>query len=191
MAPAHAEPSAIINGGFYHEWVWGYEPSGLVVADGTESSKLTDVGGSGVFFDDGERLDIVHRDDFQQTDQVEHALQSVDRIITNERSLVSKRPDPQRASRSAVALTDDAVWLVLLAGDGSIQRHANTIQLVETSRYGVPLWAFTTLLVESIEPKKALNLDGSVSTQLLVRLEGQTFSIRGDRGVLNAIYLRQ
>jgi uncharacterized protein YigE (DUF2233 family) len=184
---------AAINGGFYREALFGYEPLGLVIADSDTEAERTDKGGSGVVFFDGDRLDIVHRDAFDSgNDEITDALQSVDRLVDGGRSLVKQRHDPQRASRAAVAVTDDAIWLVVAAGNGSIQRRGDIVTLSKTGGYGMPLWAFSRLLVESIGPQRALNLDGAVSTQLIVQLRdtpqaNRTFVIRGDRGVLNAL----
>lgn len=179
---------AAVNGGFYRDTITGYEPLGLVMREGRAESKLTRDGGSGVVFDDGNQLRIVHRDKFEPRDDTRHALQSIDRIIDAGKNLVRKRTGTKLSPRVAIALTDDAVWLALAAGVETVSRSGNFVELKKTGHYGLPLWAFAECLRQSVGPRVALNLDGGISTQMLVRLDdGRSFEVRGVEGVLNAL----
>ena len=183
--PDDQGPWAIINGGFYD--VDG-RAMGVVVADGETFSPFRRGGGSGVFqvTENGPR--IIHRNEFEPG--AIQALQSIDRIIDNGRSLVNRRANARSTARSAVVITDNELIFVVVAQDESISGKGDDVRLGITSRLGLPLWAFTDYLLSSTGARAALNLDGSVSSQFAARLGGQDVRVRGVRGTVNALIMR-
>ena len=172
---------ATINGGFYENDA----PMGLVVTGGVEHAPVSPRGGSGIFqFGDG-GAHVVHRDVWQPGPQ--EALQSVDRLVADSASVVVRRDDAPIDARSAVVVSADAVWLVALASDASISPAEDGVTLHDTTRHGLPLWAFADYLRASTGAVEALNLDGAVSTQLAVHTPDRTFRVHGERGTIDAI----
>jgi hypothetical protein len=95
------------------------------------------------------------------------------------------------AARSAVVLEPNAVWLVLQAADASIADHtARTVQIRDPYDHGMPLWAFADWLVAEMNAVDALNMDGGLSTNLLVRTPDHAFSVTGVDGTINAVLFR-
>ncbi len=189
LLPGDPGPWATINGGFYERGAMG-----LVVSDGAEHSPLSRRGGSGVFSwsaDSGPR--IQHRSDW--TAGAPQALQSIDRLVDAGHSLVKQRPTARSAARSAVAISSDRLWLVALADDASIEPlpragGAELVQLHDTVVIGLPLWAFADYLIDAVGAEQALNLDGAVSTQLVVQTPDRRFEVLGERGTINSLTIR-
>lgn len=183
--PDDPGPWAIINGGFYD--VDG-RAMGVVVADGETFSPFRRGGGSGVFQVTQEGPRIIHRSEFKPG--VIQALQSIDRIIDNGRSLVNPRLNARSTARAAVVITDKELIFVVVAQDESVSGKGDDVRLGITSRLGLPLWAFSDYLLRSTGAREALNLDGSVSTQFAARLAGRDIRVRGVRGTVNALIMR-
>ncbi len=183
--PSDSGTWVAINGGFYD--VDG-GPMGLVVADGVVQNPFRRGGGSGIFEMTGEGPRIIHHSRYEAG--AVHALQSIDRIIAEGKSLVNPRANARRAARAAVAATAEEIVFVLLAQDESILRLGDDTQLQFTSRVGLPLWAFAEYLIESTAARDALNLDGSVSAQMAANVDGHLFRVRGSRGTVNALIMR-
>jgi uncharacterized protein YigE (DUF2233 family) len=189
LVPSDEGPWAAINGGFYDE---NERPMGLVVSDGVTRNKFRRGGGSGVFLVTEQGPQVVHRSDYQPDGQagVRQAVQSIDRMIDGGRSLVQWRPEAPRAARSAVAISEREIVLILLADDRSLFGQEPDVRLASTSGFGLPLWAFSEYVLGSTAAKQALNLDGSRSSQLTARIGGGKFRIRGVAGTINALILR-
>lgn len=186
LLPNDDGPWVAINGGFYD----ADAPMGLVVHSGTVHAPFRRGGGSGVLvgLPDGS-VAIKHRND--ELPAAAEAVQSIDRLIAEGRSLVQPQPDAPRAARSAVALTDDRVWIVLAASDSSVLLDDDgQLALRATSGRGLALSAFADLLLSETGAKEALNLDGAVSSQLAVRDHDRRFEIRGELGTIDAIVFR-
>ena len=96
----------------------------------------------------------------------------------------------EQAARSAVALTEKEVIFVALAARTSVREFDGGARLFKTSFLGLPLWAFADYVSASTGAREALNMDGAVSTQMMVRLDGESFKVIGERGVINAVELR-
>lgn len=186
---------AILNGGFYESWPDGEQPyraMGVVRSQGKEFSPYRHRGGSGVLFVQDGKPVILHRDAYKKRggDPPEQALQSIDRIISGGKPLVKKREGAKMAARSAVALTDSEVIFIALAARTSVREFDGGARLFKTSFLGLPLWAFADYVSASTGAVEALNMDGAVSTQMMVRLDGESFKLIGERGVINAVELR-
>lgn len=184
LLPADAGPWAAINGGFYDP---EGRAMGLVVSGGRERSAFVRGGGSGVFFVGPAGPAVVHRDAWKPGPA--EALQSIDRLVDEGRSLVKRREGPL-AARSAVAVGADRLWLLALAGEQSVVPLSDGARLDATAGNGLPLGVFAEWIVRSTGAITALNLDGAVSTQLAVRTSAGAFRVRGERGTINAIVLR-
>lgn len=182
---------ALINGGFYEDRDGGYGPMGLVIDQGQRLAPYRVRGGSGIFAVVGGEPKIVHRRKRKelQAEKPTVALQSIDRIADAGASLVKPKPQARRAARSAVALTKDHVWLVVVAANSSVRERTDGAQLVKTSYLGLTLGEFAGYLVAELGASEALNLDGAVSTQLLVRTPGGKLHVRGERGVLQGLWI--
>ena len=174
---------AAINGGFYREG-----PMGLVVSAGVEQHPRTPDGGSGIVVYNPMPITILHRDAYATGAQ--QALQSVDRLVDGGHSLVAPRAEAHRDARAAIVCAADAVWLVTAFADASIQYDPTGIQLVDTIGQGLTLSEFADLLIGATRAQQALNLDGAVSTQMMVSLPAGRWELRGERGTINALVLR-
>jgi len=183
LAPDEPGPWAAINGGFYEVGAMG-----LVVADGNERSPLTERGGSGVFLVDEKGPRVVHRSDWEPGPS--QALQSLDRLVDGGLSVWPEHAGAPRAARSAVAISEDALWLVVAVDRRSIPDGVEPLQLTHTVGYGLPGWAFAELLVQGVGAQQALNMDGAISTQLEVVGTENVLSILGQSGTINAIVVR-
>lgn len=184
LLPTDQGPWAAVNGGFYERG-----PMGLVVSGGVEHNPLSARGGSGVFQWTPAGPRIVHRTAW--TPGAPEAVQSIDRLVDAGRSLVKARPDARSAARSAVAISADALWLVVLADDASIHELPGVgVQLEDTVVLGLPLWTFAEYLVQELGAQTALNLDGAISTQLAVSTSTGGYAVRGERGTINAVVVR-
>lgn len=174
---------AAVNGGFYERG-----PMGLVVSEGQELAPLSGRGGSGVLSWSPELgPQVQHRDSW--TPGPTEALQSIDRLVDQGASLVNRRPKAQGAARSAVSLGESEIQLIVAADADSIRPREGGAQLVNTVGRGLPLWAFAELLVQ-LGAQQALNMDGAISTGLLVSVDGKVTHLRSERGTINAVLLR-
>ncbi|MFN7144310.1 MAG: phosphodiester glycosidase family protein [Myxococcota bacterium] len=170
---------AAIDGGFYEDG-----PMGLVVSDGVAVTPWSKRGGSGIVAYGPDPVRVVHRDAWKAG--AREALQSIDRLVDRGVSLVNERADARRASRSAVAVSTDAVWIVAAVAEESVRAAPDGIQLVNTVAYGMTLAEFAGFLVDR-GATEALNLDGAVSTQMIVATPTWRWDIRGARGTINAV----
>jgi hypothetical protein len=138
---ALGDHGALVNGGFYDSG-----PMGLVRHDGTTVHDLTPTGGSGVlFWSPGSPVRIVHRDTWAR--EGTEALQSIDRLVADGRSMVRTRADARAAARTGVAVTPEAVLLVVAAASSSAAPEGRTRLLRAAEDEGLPLWGFADLLV--------------------------------------------
>lgn len=184
LLPADAGPWAAINGGFYEVGAMG-----LVVAGGVQHTALSPRGGSGVFLFGPQGARIVHRDRWAPGEP--EALQSIDRLVDEGRSLVKARPEAPRAARSAVVLDGEGMALVAAVAAESLREQGEgSWQIRGSSGRGLSLGAFAALLAGSLGAQQALNLDGAISTQLAVRAGDRRFELRGEAGTINALLLR-
>jgi len=183
--PSDPGPWAVINGGFYD---LDGTAMGLVVADGIEYGAFRRGGGSGVLElrEDGPR--IIHHSAY--TPGATQALQSIDRIVANGVTLVKRRSGARRAARSAIALSEDTIYLMLAAQDESLSGTGDKVRVNFPAGTGLPLWALAEYIVNHTDARDALNLDGSVSAQLAARINGRNYAIRAMRGTINAILVR-
>lgn len=183
--PDDTGPWAVINGGFYD--VDG-NAMGLVVEDGVEHSRFRRGGGSGVLelSSDGPR--IIHHSAYRPGSR--QALQSIDRIVADRVPLVNRRPDARIAARAAIALSESEIILLLAAQDESVLGSGEQLRLHFASGLGLPLWALAEYIATQTDARDALNLDGSVSAQLAVRVNGRDYRIRATRGTINALVVR-
>ncbi len=188
-------PWAIVNGGFYESDPDGdYRPMGVVIADGRSLSPYRRRGGSGVLSVDAKgKASLVHRPDWPKvakTSPPRHALQSIDRVVVGGESVVSAGKDARGAARSAVAIGDDSVWLVISAADSSTSETGTSSWRLSGTSHGMTLWEWSRFLIETTGAPHALNLDGGVSTQLIAHADGARVEVRGERGTLNAVVVR-
>lgn len=189
-----AAPSwAAINGGFYEDDTkGGYRPMGVVRANKHKVKAYTYRGGSGLFLVDAQGPKIIHRSAWEKhRTQAVEALQSIDRVVDEGKSLVNPKADARYAARSAVALDKEHIWLVASVANASLYTTSKGYRLRKTSYLGMPLWAFAQYLAQHVGAQQALNLDGAVSTQLIVQTPSQRFELLGERGTMNAILLGQ
>ncbi len=183
------EPAAwaALNGGFYE----GHAAMGLVVSDGEQHSALGKRGGSGVLDWGPEPARIVHRDTWAPG--AREALQSVDRLVDGGKSLVNHREGRPQAARSAVALTEDAIWLVALVDRkslGGAPGRQRELRLAYTVGAGLTLAEFADYLVAETGAQQALNMDGAISTQLAADVGDTSLRIWGEHTTINAVVVR-
>ena len=172
---------AAINGGFYDSAAMG-----LVVSGGQIRSPLSSKGGSGVLSWGPGPARIQHRDTYGGGAQ--EALQSIDRLVDDGKVLVSPRAGAHRDSRSGVSLSPEVLCLVLAAAEASLVPMDAGYQLVRTAGEGLSLAGFAHLLREQ-QAVAALNLDGAVSSQIIVQTAAGRWEIRGERGTINALVI--
>lgn len=185
LLPSVAGPWAAINGGFYDR---DGRAMGVVIADGILHAPYRRGGGSGIVQVTAAGVEIVHHSAFSP--EATNALQSIDRIVSDSRSLVNPRPTARASARSAIALTPEEIVLVLAASNRSITGIGDDITLGLVSGYGLPLWAFSRYLVDAIGAESALNLDGGVSAQLAAKTDGREIRVRALGGTINGLLLR-
>jgi Phosphodiester glycosidase len=178
-----ASPStdqAVTNGGFYDDGAMG-----LVVHEGVQRTSLSETGGSGIVeWAPGSRISIVHRDAW--TGQGTEALQSVDRIVDRGASLVHPKADARETARTGLAVTDDAVLLVVAASNRSAEPAGSIRSLRAAEDHGLPLWAFADLMVH-LGANEAINFDGGISVGLRANVAGSVWSVDGGAGTINAV----
>lgn len=179
------EPFVAINGGFYDV---DNQAMGLVISDGQEHATLRKNGGSGVLESREGNVAIVHRNDYVLG--ADEALQSIDRIIADGKSLMTEGRRERHTARSAIAIGESHVWFVVAFEDESVvpSESDDVIQLRSTSFRGLPLWAFARYLLETTEVQDALNLDGAVSTQMAASVGDTSLDVRGEMGTINAVF---
>lgn len=184
--PDDSGPWVAINGGFYD--VDG-TPMGLVVSNGQVASSYRLGGGSGILELRGGQLQIVHRSEYQPG--ARQALQSIDRIVADGRSLVTRRSAARSAARSVVALSDHSLWFLLVTGDGDhLPAGSGRAILHSAASRGLPLWAVADYILLATDARDALNLDGSVSAQLAAKVGTFELHLQGIRGTINALLMR-
>ncbi len=189
-------PRVMINGGFYESSKTPgiqYEAMGVVRSRGKTHHRYVHRGGSGVLVITKDDLKIIHRSDWPEHKgkATTDALQSIDRIVDKSKALVKPKDPPGRlAARSGIALGKEHIWVIVAVSERSIRPTPEGVTLVGTSYQGMPLWGFAHYIVASTEATEALNLDGAVSTQMEVRTVNHTFSVRGERGTINAVEFR-
>ena len=181
--PAFSAPSTDtyvhINGGFYDPQA---QAMSLVVHDGTVHNSL----GSGSGIVTGPRpVAILHKDAWQPGPG--EALQSIDRIVNDGTSLVSHRPDARRAARSIIAVADDGVFVAVLAHERSASAEGSTVHLSATSFLGPTLAEAADFAVNELGATAALNLDGAVSSALIVSTPAGRVEVVGEQPIINAI----
>ena len=174
---------AAVNGGFYEDG-----PMGLVVSDGVERHAFEERGGSGVVQYDPMPVSVVHRDAWKPG--AKHALQSIDRIVDAGASLVTPREGAHLDARSAVAVAPDGVWVVAAVANESVTQGSDGVELVRTVGHGLALSEFADLLVTGLQVEQALNLDGAVSTQMVVSVPPWRWVVAGERGTINGVVVR-
>jgi uncharacterized protein YigE (DUF2233 family) len=172
---------AAINGGFYDQAAMG-----LVVSGGHTHTALSAKGGSGVLSWGPGPAQIQHRDVYGGGAQ--EALQSIDRLVDEGRVLVEQRPDAHRDARSGVGLSPEGLCLAVAAADSSLAATPSGYQLIRTAGEGLTLAGFARLLRE-LQAMYALNLDGAVSSQMVVQTTEGRWEIRGERGTINAVVI--
>lgn len=172
---------AAINGGFYDQAAMG-----LVVTGGRVHSPLSSNGGSGVLSWGPGPVRIQHRETYGGSAQ--EALQSIDRLIDEGRVLVKARADAHRDSRSGFSLSTEGVCMSLAAADSSLVATSSGYQLIRSAGEGLTLAAYARLLGE-LQAMYALNLDGAVSSQMIVQRAAERWEVRGERGTINAVVI--
>lgn len=181
-------PWAAIDGGFYGLGEIGLaRPIGLVRHEGVEHAPLRGGGGSGVLLAGPGPAQIVHRDDPAVLRGGKEALQSVDRIVSRGRALVGPKAVAKRDARSVIALSDDGVWLLAVVSSRSERPDEQGVRLAEATIHGPTLAELTQLVLAATDADTALNLDGAVSTQMVVKAGPVPWVLRGERGTLNAV----
>ena len=190
---------ALINGGFYERTSPDdatFRPMGVVRTASSTRSDYTHRGGSGIFLikerPEVPHFDIVHRSQWEvlPREEITDALQSIDRLVDQGEVLVKPKPMARQTARSAVALNEQDVWLVVVAGKGSLRPFSRGFRLRGTSYHGMTLEEFASFVKATTGASEALNLDGSVSTQLTVKTPERSFEVLGERGTINALELR-
>jgi len=174
---------AAVNGGFYEDG-----PMGLVVSDGVERHPRTSRGGSGIVQFDPMPVQVLHRDAW--TPAARQALQSIDRLVDGGQSLVKAKEGAHRDARTAVAVAADGVWVVVAVATESVNETSQGAKLTKTVGQGFTLSEFSDFLVGTLHAQQALNLDGAVSTQMIVNIQSQRWTIEGERGTINAVVLK-
>ena len=103
----------------------------------------------------------------------------------------AKESSPQILHRDAYKKRGgDPPWQALQSIDRIVSGGDGGARLFKTSFLGLPLWAFAAYVRDSTGAQEALNMDGAVSTQMMVRLDGEVFKLIGERGIINAVELR-
>lgn len=185
LLPPDAGPWVAVNGGFYDP---DGLPMGLVLAGGVEHRPLARGGGSGVLEGGSAAVRIVHRDAWAPG--ATEAVQSIDRLVDEGKSLVHVRAGARRAARTAVAITEaEVVMVVAFDAEGSRITDKGA-RLIGSGVRGPSLGALATWLAEDLGAVQALNLDGAISTQLTLRDGAFTWSLEGEAGTVQAVVAR-
>ena len=81
------------------------------------------------------------------------------------------------------------IWLVTALADKSASPSSDGIQLVNTGGTGMTLGEFAEPLVAGLGGTQALNLDGAVSTQMIVATPTWRWTLRRERGTINGVVM--
>lgn len=185
-----------INGGFYD----ANGALGLVVSHGQIKRRFRRNGGSGVLVVGEDHIEIVHRDRFAQKAQVDHALQSIDRLVDAGRNLVvESTTKPALAARSALGLDAQGrlSLVVAFADQAVVQISDDTVYLgSDVAGQGLSLKQFAALLAKprhkgGLGQVSALNLDGGPSTALEARFGLKRLAVVGYHGTINTVTARR
>ena len=185
-------PHVALNGGFYDEQ--GHA-MGLVVENGVTIHPLRRRGGSGVLIHGAAGFRVVHRTRVPDRG-VERAVQSIDRIVDQGRSLIGAGASPARDARSAVAtFADGRARLYAVFAERAVARkrcHTSgcsfALSAASTST-GVTLGELADLLVAE-GASAALNLDGGYSTSFDASLGGRSLRVAAFRATTAALIAR-
>lgn len=156
------EVEVAINGGFYDE---DGKAMGLVRVAKKTVTPISH-SGSGIAVSRAGTVKIVHRDHVGSLDDVDWAVQSIDRILTNGKNLVGDPEGPLDA-RSAIGIRADGqvVLLTIFDEEAVDERTDKEIRLGKKSTStGVSLWTLAETLRNDYDVVDALNLDGGYST---------------------------
>ncbi|MFT5679397.1 MAG: hypothetical protein ACI8RZ_000301 [Myxococcota bacterium] len=178
-----------INGGFYDG---AGVAMGLSISDGRLITPLRKGGGSGVLLLSADGPRISHRDDVGDLDGVTGAVQSIDRLASEGRILVSEQASLARDARSAVAVTADGglLFAVLFAEAAVTREEGADIYLdAGSSSSGVSLREWSALLV-GLGGVAVLNLDGGYSTSIHIDLDGARLDVHPHGATINAVVAR-
>ena len=180
-----------INGGFYDD----NGPLGLVVSHGHTIKRFRADGGSGVLVLEGGMPEIVHREAFRRTRVLDHALQSIDRLVADGQVLVARRQDAPRDARSLVGITaqQQLVVAVVFDQDSVSQDAGGQVWLNRQSTSTGP--TLRELAELAVRPRDAgglgcrwaLNLDGGWSSAMRVKIGPDRRSITPYRGTYTAL----
>ncbi len=184
-----ADDMVAINGGFYDG---AGNAMGLSISGGRQITPLRTGGGSGVLLLGGGAPRVVHRDDVGDLDGVTGAVQSIDRLASEGRILVSDKASPARDARSGVAVTADGglLFAVLFAEDAVAREEGGDIYLdAGSTSSGVSLREWAALMV-GLGGVSALNLDGGFSTSMHVSLGGERLDVHPHGATINAVVAR-
>jgi hypothetical protein len=188
-APRPGAACAAINGGFYDS----RGAMGWVQHDGREAAALRPWGGSGVLVIGAGGPKIVHRD--AVVGAPHEALQSIDRLVVDGRSVVGPRARPDADARSAVAIRrDGTVLFVLLFAEQAVERAApGRVELgARSSSTGLSLAAWADLLARpesdgGLGVDVALNLDGGYSTSASIHVGAFDLEVLAHGATINAL----
>lgn len=180
-----------LNGGFYDE---SGRAMGLVVQDGRELSRLRKGGGgTGVLTFGPGGFAVVHRSDPLPPGTTQ-ALQSIDRLVADAKSVIGPGVSPELDARSAVATFADGsarLYVVFASGlsaASACDASGCTFRLDSTSSSsGLSLAELADFLVVE-GAQAALNLDGGYSTSFEARLGGQRLRVIAFRATINALF---
>jgi hypothetical protein len=179
-----------LNGGFYDE---AGRAMGLVMQNAHEASKLRRGGGSGVLAFGPRGFSVVHRRD-ELPPGTTQAIQSIDRLVADARSLIGPRASPSLDARSAVATFADgsARMYVFFASQIPLVRACDTSGCTfrldaGSSSSGISLGELAEFLVAE-GARSALNLDGGYSTSFEARLSGKRLRVIAFRATINALF---
>ena len=178
-----------INGGFYDTEGRALD---LVRSAGRTIRPLRQSGGSGVLVHDESGFRIVHRD-ADIPEAAPNALQSIDRIVAEGRSLIGPNARPERDARSAVAtFADGSARFYAIFSTEAIAREACestscVFELDEASTTsGLSLAELADHLL-SEGARAALNLDGGFSTSFEARGGGRHLQVIAHGATINAL----
>lgn len=181
-------PFAAVSGGYADA---AGMPQGLVVSGGFVRSTLQARGGGGVLLSLGGPARLISRDDFSRQKDVAEAVQSADRLVGNGRPVVTLNPEARRGVRAAVALAEDAVWLVVAAGTAAVASEGDAgVTLGGTFGSGLTQDELCSFLVSELRAVDALNVQGAASGGLVVDTGAGRWALAGDGLNVNAVIFR-
>lgn len=178
-----------INGGFYDG---AGEAMGLSISEGRPITPLRAGGGSGVLLLGEGAPRIVHREDVGDLEGVTGAVQSIDRLASEGRILVSDRASAARDARSGVAVTADGglLFAILFAEEAVAREEGGDVYLdAGSTSSGVSLREWAALMV-GLGGVSVLNLDGGFSTSMHVSLGGERLDVHPHGATINAVVAR-